>query len=65
MQKIEDYLRHAAECRKMAATVQNPEHKIQLEEMIEAWEMLAEKRRIMLKLPTDAITDRRTDEPVD
>ena len=57
MQKIEDYLRHAAECRRMARAVLNPEHKTQLEEMVEAWEMLAEKRRLMLKLSRSAIAD--------
>jgi hypothetical protein len=44
MQKISEYQRHAAECRKMAARSRNSLHKKQLEEIARAWEMLADVR---------------------
>jgi hypothetical protein len=37
-------------CLRMAATMTNPEHKKQLQEMAEAWMMLAAERR---KRPAD------------
>lgn len=36
-----EYLRFAAECRTMAARTKNPESKRYLQEMENAWEMLA------------------------
>jgi hypothetical protein len=45
MQSVEDYLRHAAECRTMAAKDPNPEHKPPLEQMAAAWDRLAESRK--------------------
>jgi hypothetical protein len=51
MRKVSDYEQHADECRAMAATIKNPTHKQQLEEMAEAWAMLARvRRRQLLKL---------------
>ena len=48
MKKTTDYLRHAAECRDMARLAP-PSHKLQLEQMAEVWEQLAEARRRKLK----------------
>jgi hypothetical protein len=44
MRKITEYEDHAQVCRKMAASVSKPEHKQQLIEIAEAWEMLARER---------------------
>jgi len=44
LKKIQDYLRHAAECREMAQRAP-PVYKQQLEQMAETWEALAEVRR--------------------
>jgi hypothetical protein len=44
MRKVSEYLEHAAECRKMASQMRNPQHKKQLEDMAQAWEMLARER---------------------
>jgi hypothetical protein len=44
MRKVSEYEQHAEECRKMAAHTKNPTHKKQLEDMAEAWEMLAKAR---------------------
>jgi hypothetical protein len=41
---IDDYLRHAAECRDMARSA-SPTHRHQLEQMAEVWEQLAEAHR--------------------
>lgn len=50
MRKISEYEQHAAECRQMAAKTSNPIHKKQLEEMADAWGMLArERKRQLLK----------------
>jgi hypothetical protein len=48
MLKVSEYDQHAAECRQMAARTTNAVHKKQLEEMAEAWGMLAEERRKQL-----------------
>jgi hypothetical protein len=45
MLKASEYEQHAAECRAMARNTRNPLHKQQLEEMAEAWAMLARERR--------------------
>jgi hypothetical protein len=47
MKKIDEYLRHAAECRDMARTAP-PAHRQQLVQMAETWEQLAEARRQQL-----------------
>jgi hypothetical protein len=50
MKKLEEYLRHAAECRDMARTAQ-PAHREQLENMAATWEQLADvRKRQLLKL---------------
>ena len=48
MQKVEEYLHHAAECRDMARTAL-PAHRHQLEQMAETWEQLAEARKRQLE----------------
>ena len=48
MRKVSEYETHAAECRAMAAGMKNPTHKKQLQEMAEAWAMLARERRKQL-----------------
>ena len=44
MKKIEEYIKHAAECRDMARTA-SPAHRQQLEQMAETWEQLANARK--------------------
>ena len=48
MRKVAEYEAHAAECRKLAVKMSDPVHKKQLEEMAEAWAMLAAERRKQL-----------------
>lgn len=48
MRKYNDYLRHAAECREMARTA-HPGHRVQLEQMADVWEELAEARKRQLE----------------
>lgn len=45
MRKIEDYKKHAAECRQMAAQATNEEHRQMLLHMAETWESLANDRK--------------------
>jgi hypothetical protein len=44
VKKAQEYRQHAAECRAMARTAQNPEQRAQLISMAETWERLAEER---------------------
>ena len=44
MSEPETYYQYAEECRKLAATTQNPEHKKQFEEMARAWMVVANER---------------------
>ena len=44
MRKIEDYLKHALECRQMANNASNEEHRQMLLQMVETWETLARDR---------------------
>jgi hypothetical protein len=44
MKKVEDYRRHAAECRTMANRTRRPEDKGMLMNMAAAWESLAVNR---------------------
>ena len=53
MRKVSEYERHAAECRVMASRTRNPFYKKQLEEMAEAWAMLARERRKQLQKQTN------------
>ncbi len=48
VRKYNDYLRHAAECREMARTAL-PGHRVQLEQMADVWEELAEARKRQLE----------------
>jgi hypothetical protein len=41
MRKVSEYEAHAAECRRLADQMSNPEHKTKLIQMAETWEMLA------------------------
>jgi hypothetical protein len=51
MQKVEEYLKHAAECRELAQAG-SPICRKQLESMAMTWEQLAENRkRRLLKQP--------------
>lgn len=49
MRKVSEYQQHADECLRMAARMQDPTHKRQLEEMAEAWSMLARERQKQLQ----------------
>ena len=53
MRKVSEYEQHAAECRAMARRTRNPVYKKQLEEMAEAWAMLARERRKQLQKQTN------------
>ena len=44
MHKVQEYLRHAEECRELALTAP-PTHRRQLEHMAVTWEQLAEMRK--------------------
>jgi hypothetical protein len=44
MRKVSEYELHANECREMACRIRNQHHKKQLEDMAQAWEMLARAR---------------------
>jgi hypothetical protein len=48
MRKVSEYQEHATECRQMAASMKDSEHKKQLNDMAEAWEMLARERERQL-----------------
>jgi hypothetical protein len=48
VRKYNDYQRHAAECREMARTAL-PGHRVQLEQMADVWEELAEARKRQLE----------------
>ena len=45
MHKLSEYEDHATECRKMATIMRDPVHRKQLEDMAEAWAMLARERK--------------------
>ena len=44
MRKIEDYLKHAAECQQMANNAASEDHRKMLLQMAETWEGLARDR---------------------
>jgi ribosomal protein L17 len=48
MRKVSEYLDHAAECRRLAKRMQKLAHREQLEDMAQAWEMLARERENQL-----------------
>ena len=54
LQKVSEYEQHAEECRKMALTMKEPMHKKQLEEMAEAWAMLAKERTKQIEKGAEA-----------
>jgi len=54
VRKVLEYKAHADECRKMAGNMKNPEHKKQLQDMAEAWEMLAREREKQLERRVEA-----------
>ena len=45
MRKVSEYEHHASECRQMATRIKDPTHKKQLEDMADAWAMLARERQ--------------------
>jgi hypothetical protein len=55
LRKVSEYEQHAEECRKMASRMKDPVHRKQVEDMAQAWAMLArERERQLLKLATQA-----------
>ena len=44
MRKLEEYEKHAKDCRALAAEVTRPEDKLTLEEIAKAWEKVAALR---------------------
>ena len=49
MRKVSDYEQHAEECRQMATRIKDPAQKKQLEDMANAWTMLARERAKQLE----------------
>jgi hypothetical protein len=49
MQKVSEYQAHANECRQLADQMSKPEHKKQLTDMADTWDMLAKARAKQLK----------------
>jgi hypothetical protein len=45
MERMAEYEKAAAECRRLAAQMKNPRLKQQMKEMAEVWERLARERR--------------------
>ena len=50
MRLLAEYLRHAEECRKLAALADHPEQRRAIEKICETWDNLAAARRAFLKL---------------
>jgi hypothetical protein len=48
MRKVEEYRRHAAECRQLATAASNPDSRQQLMDMADTWEGLARDREDQL-----------------
>jgi len=44
LRKVSEYEAHAEECRRLAGRMNDPTHKMQLEQMAHAWAMLARER---------------------
>lgn len=57
MRTIAEYEAHAAECRKLAGEMSDPVHKKQLEEIAQAWAMLADERRKQLLIQANGHGD--------
>jgi hypothetical protein len=55
MQKIDDYQRHAQQCRDLAAKMDVPEVSDQLLEMAKIWELAAERATFVNEHPEFAI----------
>ena len=53
MRKVAEYEDHARECRQLAARMKDPIHKQQLEDMAEAWTMLAKEREKQIAKQTN------------
>ena len=60
MRKVSEYEAHAAECRKLATQMKNPQQKVQLEEMANAWDMMATVRKQQLARNDSMREGRRT-----
>ena len=48
MKTVSEYREHAEECRRLAQSIANAEHKAALESMAETWESLAREREARL-----------------
>jgi hypothetical protein len=48
MRKVDEYRRHAAECRQLAGAASNPETRRQLLDMADTWDGLARDRQEQL-----------------
>jgi hypothetical protein len=49
MKKVSEYQEHAEECRRLAASTSNGEHRAALFKMAETWDSLAEERAERLR----------------
>jgi hypothetical protein len=57
MRKIEDYLKHAEECRTMARKTPAGEHRDQLMNMAATWDALAVERQRKLRIGLELTDD--------
>jgi hypothetical protein len=57
MKKVSEYQEHADECRRLAASTLNEEHRAALQSMAETWESLADDRaeRILREARIEAL----------
>lgn len=55
MRKVSEYEQHAEDCRRMAGKMKDSTHKKQLEDMAEAWTMLARERAKQLKRAAESV----------
>ena len=53
MQKTDEYLKHASECRALARQMEQGEHRDQLLKMAETWEVLFNERQRTLRTGDD------------
>ena len=48
MRRVKEYMEYARECRALAATLSNPDHKRALEEMADTWSQRAAELKAQL-----------------
>ena len=65
MKTVEEFLRHAEECRVLASHARSPDERTMILNMAATWEELARSREAMIKAAEaiDAVTGNTTDKP--